>query len=135
MQGNPSAVTVAVPSISAVRSKPGFELLKALHERVCMPLADPHRQPHAFYAGLRLVAIDGSNFETPDETANAAVFGYPGSRTGHAAYPKAQCAVLVECATHAIIGANFGPYRTAEWDICQPLLSRLTPQMLCVADR
>lgn len=135
MQGNPSALTVTKSSISAARSKLGFEPLKALHERVCMPLADPHRQPHAFYAGLRLVAIDGSNFEIPDEAANAAVFGYPGSRTGHAAYPQAQCAVLVECATHAIIGANLGPYRTAEWDICQPLLSRLTPQMLCLADR
>ncbi|UUZ71707.1 hypothetical protein LP415_23275 [Polaromonas sp. P1(28)-8] len=49
----------------------------------------------------------------------------PGSRTGHAAYPQAQCAVLVECATHAIIGASLGPYRSAEWDICKPLLARL----------
>lgn len=33
--------------------------------------------------------------------------------------------VLVECATHAILGANLGPYRAAEWDICKPLLARL----------
>ena len=85
MQGNPSADTVTKSSISAARSRLGFEPLKALHEHVCLPLADPHRQPHAFYAGLRLVAIDGSNFEIPDETANAAVFGYLGSRNGHAA--------------------------------------------------
>ena len=26
--------------------------------------------------------IDGSNFEMPDEAANAQSFGYPGSRTG-----------------------------------------------------
>jgi len=135
MQGSRAAATVTKSAISAARSKLGYAPLKALHERACLPLADPVKQPHAFYAGLRLVAIDGSNFEIPDEEANAAAFGYPGSRTGHAAYPQAQCAVLVECATHAIIGANLGPYRTAEWDICQPLLSRLTPQMLCLADR
>jgi len=135
MQGSRAAATVAKSAISAARGKLGYAPLKALHEHACLPLADPVKQPHAFYAGLRLVAIDGSNFEIPDEQANAAAFGYPGSRTGHAAYPQARCAVLVECATHAIIGANLGPYRTAEWDICQPLLSRLTPQMLCLADR
>jgi hypothetical protein len=100
-----------------------------------VPLANARAQPHAFYAGLRLVAIDGSNFDLPDESENAAAFGYPGSRTGHAAYPQAQCAVLVECATHAILGANLGPYRAPEWEICKPLLARLTPGMLCLADR
>jgi hypothetical protein len=98
-------------------------------------LAEAPAQPEAFYCGLRLVAIDGSNFELPDEAGNVAEFGYPGSRTGQAGYPQAQCAVLVECATHAIIGANLGPYRTGEWDICKPLLARLKPGMLCLADR
>jgi hypothetical protein len=135
MQGSAAVPTVAKSSISAARSKIGCEPLRALHERACVPLANTRDQPHAFYAGLRLVAIDGSNFEVPDEADNASEFGYPGSRTGHAAYPQAQCGVLVECATHAIIGANLGPYRAAEWDICQPLLARLSSDMLCLADR
>ena len=109
MQGSTAVPTLAKSSISAVRSKIGCAPLQALHQRACVPLANPVDHPHAFYAGFRLVAIDGSNFEVPDEAANAAAFGYPGSRTGHAAYPQAQCAVLVECTTHAIIGANFGP--------------------------
>lgn len=135
MQGSQAAATVTKTAISAARRRLGHAPLKTLHERACVPLAAPVKQPHAFYAGLRLVAIDGSNFEIPDEKANATAFGYPGSRTGRAAYPQAQCAVLVECATHAILAANLGPYRTAEWDICEPLLPRLTPQMLCLADR
>ena len=135
MQGSRAVATVAKSLISAARGKIGCAPLQALHERAGVPLADANKQPHAFYAGLRLVAIDASNFEIPDEAANAAEFGYPGSRTGHAAYPQAQCAVLAECATHAIIGANLGPYRAAEWDICKPLLSRLAPDMLCLADR
>ncbi|MFN7345746.1 MAG: IS4 family transposase, partial [Betaproteobacteria bacterium] len=32
-------------------------------------------------------------------------------------------------------GANLGPYRASEWEICRPLLKRLTPGMLCLADR
>jgi len=126
---------VAKSSISAARNKLGYAPLQSLHELACTPLADPLKQPEAFYAGLRLVAMDGSNFEIPAEPENIKEFGYPGSRTGHAAYPQAQCAVLVECATHAILGANLGPYRAAEWDVCQPLLSRLKPGMLCLADR
>jgi len=135
MQASRAVPTVAKSSISAARNKIGVASLRALQQQACVPLADASAQPHAFYAGLRLVAIDGSNFEIPDEAANAVEFGYPGSRTGHAAYPQAQCAVLVECATHAILGANLGAYRTSEWDICKPLLSQLSADMLCLADR
>lgn len=127
--------TVAKSSLSAARSKLGVAPLKALHAQACVPLADPQRQPDAFYAGLRLVAIDGSNFELADEAANAQAFGYPGSRTGHACYPQAQCAVLVECATHAILGASLDTYRSAEWAVCEPLLEHMDASMLCMADR
>ena len=126
---------VGKASISALRTRIGHEPLRDLVQRCCVPLANVHTHPEAFYAGLRLVAMDGSNFELPDQTDNATAFGYPGSRTGHAGYPQAQCAVLVECASHGILAANLGPYRAGEWEICQPLLSRLTPDMLCLADR
>ncbi|MDE2627932.1 MAG: IS4 family transposase [Burkholderiales bacterium] len=125
-------------SISALRSRIGAAPLSELVRRCCIPLAQQRTHPQAFYAGRRLVAIDGSCFELPDEADNAATFGYPGSRTslaGHAGYPQARCAILVECATHAILGANLGPYRSGEWELCAPLLARLAPGMLCMADR
>ena len=126
---------VAKSSISSLRSRIGAAPLRELVLRCCVPMADPKSHPEAFYRGLRLVAIDGSNFELPDEADNEAQFGRPGSRTGQAGYPQAQCAVLVECVTHAVFGANLGPYRASEWEICQPLLSQLEPGMLCLADR
>ena len=91
--------------------------------------------PQAFYRGLRVMAIDGSNFEVPDEPGNIAAFGYPGSRTGGAGYPQAQGAILVECATHAIVAANIGGYRDSEWTVCNPLLAKLNASTLCLADR
>lgn len=129
---------VGKSSISGLRTRIGAAPLADLVRRCCVPLAQARTHPDAFYAGLRLVAIDGSSFELPDEADNAAAFGYPGSRTsvsGHAGYPQARCVVLVECATHAILGANLGPYRTGEWELCVPLLPRLGPGMLCMADR
>lgn len=129
---------VSKSSISALRSRIGAAPLGDLVRRCCVPLADARQHPQAFYAGLRLVAIDGSCFELPDEADNAATFGYPGSRSslaGHAGYPQARCVVLVECATHVIMGANLGAYRSGEWELCVPLLAQLGPGMLCMADR
>jgi hypothetical protein len=140
-QGLAWAADAAVPtrvskaSISVARSKIGAGPLRELVQRCCAPMADARFHPEAFYRGLRLVAIDGSNFELPDEADNAAHFGRPGSRTGVAGYPQAQCAVLVECITHAILAANLGPYRVGEWEVCKPLLASLHPGMLCMADR
>ncbi len=135
MQGDPAGPRVAKSSISALRGKIGAAPLQALQQRACVPLAQAKRHPEAFYAGLRVVAIDGSNLDVPDEAENVAAFGYPGSRAGHAGYPQARCAILVECATHAIIAANLGAYRASEWAICTPLLAALGPGMLCLADR
>ena len=127
--------SIKVSSISAARSRLPWQMFKALQERACRPMAVAASCPDAFYRGLRLMAMDGSNFEVPDEPENIAAFGYPGSRTGVAGYPQAQCAVLVECATHAIVGANIGAYRDAEWTVCKPLLAHLDASMLCMADR
>ena len=135
MQGHDAAVTIAKSSLSEMRGKIGSAPLQSLVARACRPLADATRHPDAFYAGLRLVALDGSNLEVADEPDNINACGYPGSRTGHAGYPQAQCAVLVECASHAIIAATLGAYRSSEWAMCNPLLASLGAGMLCLADR
>ena len=126
---------VSKSSISELRSKIGAAPVRELVQRCCVPLADAEQHPQGFFRGLRLVAMDGSHFELPDEADNVSQFGRPGSRTGVAGYPQAQCVVLVECLTHAILGANLGAYRASEWEIAQPLLARLQPDMLCLADR
>lgn len=72
---SPTPAAVAKSSISELRSKIGCAPLRALMARACVPLASPDKHPAAFYAGLRLVAIDGSNFEVPDEEDNVKRFG------------------------------------------------------------
>lgn len=133
--GSQPAPSLAKSGISARRSRIGWEPLRDLMNSHCLPLANAQAHPDAFYNGLRLVALDGSNFELPDEKANVQAFGRPGSRTGHSGYPQAQCAVLSECGSHAVLGANIGPYRAVEWELCEPLLGKLNSTMLCLADR
>ncbi len=126
---------VSKSSISALRTRTGSAPVRDLIRACCLPMADPRRQPQAFYRGLRLMAIDGSRIELADEADVVQAFGRPGSRTGQAGYPQAQCVVLAECATHAIVAAELGPYRGDEWALCQWLLGALEPGMLLLADR
>ncbi|MEP6933643.1 MAG: transposase domain-containing protein [Nitrospirota bacterium] len=85
----PPRITAA--SISVARSRLSWPVFTRLQEVACLPLAGARTGPQAFYGGLRLMAIDGSNIEVPDEADNVKVFGYPGSRTGVAGYPQAHC--------------------------------------------
>ncbi len=133
--GAPQPSGVSKVAISLLRSRIGAQPLADLVRRCCVPLADVRIHPEAFYRGLRLVGIDGSTFELADEPEIEQVFGRPGGRQGRAGYPQARCVVLAECATHAMLGANLGEYRSGEWALCKPLLASLKPGMLCLADR
>lgn len=133
--GAPQPAGVSKVAISLLRSRIGAQPLADLVQRCCVPLAEEATHPSAFYRGLRLVAFDGSSFELADDPQIEEAFGRPGGRQGPAGYPQARCIVLAECATHAILGANLGPYGSGEWALCQPLLATLEPGMLCLADR
>ncbi|WP_211709230.1 IS4 family transposase, partial [Paraburkholderia aspalathi] len=135
LQGGATSSTVNKASITEARTKIGAAVLRDLQVQCCPALATTEQHPDSFYAGLRLVAMDGSSFDVPDEQANADTFGYPEGGRGPAGYPKAQCAVLVECGTHAILAGNIGAYRDAEWALCESLLPTLNSTMLCMADR
>ncbi len=135
VHGGKSVKTIVKSAISTARTRLGSAPLKSLHERACLPLCTPKAQPHAFYAGLRLVAIDGSFFDIPDEPANVQRYGRHGAAGGPAAYPQARCVLLAECASHAIIDAHLGASTQSETALAQPLLERLKPGMLCLADR
>jgi hypothetical protein len=133
--GAPQPAGVSKVAISLLRSRIGAQPLADLVPRCCLPLADARIHPGAFYRGLRLVGIDGSTFELPDEPDLDQAFGRPGGRQGRAGYPQARCVVLAECATHAILGANLGEYRSGEWELSKPLLTSLKAGMLCMVDR
>jgi Insertion element 4 transposase N-terminal/Transposase DDE domain len=135
VHGGVAPRTVVKSAISTARTRLGSAPLKTLHARACTPLASPKAQPHAFYRALRLVAIDGSVFDVPDEAANAQHFGRHTTAGRPGAYPQARCVLLAECATHAIIDAQLGASTQSENALAQSVLERLQPDMLCLADR
>ena len=126
------------PSKSAIfqaRVRLGFEPLKALFERVAVPLATA-ATPGAWLAGRRVVAIDGTCLDVADTAANATFFGRPGVAKGEkAAFPLARVVAVAECGTHAIFDAVIGAYNVSEVELARDVVERLRPGMLLLADR
>lgn len=122
-------------AISHARDRLGAEPMARLFERVAEPLAQADT-PGSWLAGRRLVAIDGTCLDLADTPANETHFGRPGVMKGErAAFPQARVVALAECGTHAMFDAQIGPYSISENATSGPLLARLVPGMLCLADR
>jgi hypothetical protein len=62
-------------------------------------------------------------------------FGYPGASRGSAAFPQLRFVALVECGTHVLCHAQFGPYAHSEVALARKVLPYLDASMLLLADR
>lgn len=134
-RGASAGVQASKAGLSQARSRLGAETLRRLADRVLAPVA-PADLAGAWYRGFRVMALDGSCLDVPDEKANAAYFGYPGSSRGQSAFPKARLLGLVECGTHVVTAAEIGPYSDSERTLAARLLpEKLGPDMLVLADR
>ena len=128
----------SLPSKSAIfqaRVRLGSQPLAALFDRVAAPLGGDGT-PGVWLAGRRLVAVDGTCLDVADTTVNAEFFSRPGVNKGEqAAFPQARVVALAECGTHAVFAAQVGAYSQSEATLTRPLLDRLSPGMLLLADR
>ena len=130
--------TYTPPSKSAIfqaRARLGAQPLAALFQRVAKPIGGA-QTPGVWLAGRRLVAIDGMCLDVADTTVNDEHFGRPGVTKGEqAAFPQARVVALAECGTHVVFAAQIGTYSQSEAALTEPLLGRLEPGMLLLADR
>ena len=124
-------------AITQARARLGSKPLKELFARVAAPTATTKGSVGSFWRGLRLVAIDGTVLDLPDTAANEEHFGRPGTRRGEmrGAFPQARVVALVECGTHAMLGAEVGPCTTGETTLARELFKLLSAGMLLLVDR
>ena len=84
------------------------------------------------WTGGAMQFIYGTGIDTPDTEANAVEFG----RAGGAGHPQLRLLTLLECGTHALLGAVFDGYdRASELALARRLVDRLGAGMLLLADR
>ena len=76
-------------------------------------IAQPQQMPGAFFGRYRLMAIDGTVFNTPDTLANAAAFGRSRNQYGSGAYPQVRCVLLARAQQR---GHALGALQAGIWE-------------------
>ncbi len=120
--------------ISGRRQELGSQCLQALMHERCQLIAQPSSMPSAFFGRYRLMAIDGSVFNTPDTPANTLAFGRSSNQYGPGAYPQVRCVLLAECGSHGVVGLEMGRYDVSEVHGAHRLLEQVGPEMLVMVD-
>jgi hypothetical protein len=114
-----------------------WDVFEAILDEALAPLADPALQPQAFYAGLRLVGIDGTQFSLSNTPRILGTMTKAASRRFEAAFAKLGCAVLIELGTHAPLAAAISAPDLAESEavLASQLFARLPAESLLLGDR
>jgi len=121
-------------SISQARIRLGWEPVRQLHDEVVRPIAAAGTRG-AWFHHWRIVSLDGSTLDVPDEAGNRAAFGKQACARGTSAFPTIRFLSLVENGTHVLFGTRMGPYAMGELSLAEEVLPQLKPGMLCLADR
>lgn len=124
----------AKSSISAARTRLGWEPLKQVHDQMVGPIAHPETRG-AWYGPWRVVSLDSSTLAVPDTAANARAFGLPGASRGKSGFPQVRFVSVVENGTHVLFGTAVGAYREGEVTLAEEVVPQLQAGMLCLADR
>lgn len=132
--GSASVKGLNKSSVSRGRERLGWEPFAFLFDS-CKPIATAATKG-AWYAGLRLVVMDGTIFDAADTPENAKHFGYSSNNLGKGAFPQVQATFLVEAGTHVIFGAAIsGEKRESETALAYELLPKLKKGQLLLCDR
>ena len=126
--------TISDAGLSGRRKALGSQCLEALMRERCQVIAQPSSLPSAFFACYRLMAIDGTVFNTADTKANALAFGRSSNQYGPGAYPQVRCVLLAECGSHAVVGLEIDGYAVSEVHGAHRLLEQVGPNMLVLVD-
>ncbi len=120
--------------LSGRRKALGSQCLQAVMQERCQVIAQPSSMPSAFFGRYRLMAIDGTVFNTADTPANAAAFGRSSNQYGPGAYPQVRSILLAECGSHAVVGVEIDRYDVSEVHGAHRLLEEVGPEMLVMVD-
>ena len=125
-----------ISSLSRGRGKLGPAPVRFLFEQVAGPIGE-EGAPGVFCCGLRVVSMDGSTSDVPDEAPNDEHFGRPSNQARDGAFPQVRWLAAAESGTGSLLGASLGPYRDSEQALARDLLETgcFGPGMLVLADR
>jgi len=121
-------------TLCEARKRLGIAPFRLLAHEVVELLATPSTE-HAFYAGMRLMSLDGFVVDLPDTPTNVRAFGLPKGGRTPGAFPQARVLSLCEAGTHVMWRWLIKPIRRGEIRMAPYLLNFLQPNMLLLWDR
>lgn len=122
-------------SMSERRQNLSGKVFSTIMEAVLGVKAREKEHPEAFYRGMRLVAIDGTQFSVTNTPQILHKLSKAATRRMKAAFAKISVAVLVELGVHNPLAAEIGTAGESEMVLAKRLLSRLPGWCLLLGDR
>jgi hypothetical protein len=121
-------------TLCEARKSIGTAPLRLLAEEIIELQGKPDT-PHAFYQGMRLMALDSFILDVPDTQANERAFGRPGSGRAPGAFPQVRVLSLCESGTHVVWRSLIKPHNRGEVPMAHHLVRFLEENMLLLWDR
>jgi hypothetical protein len=110
-------------------------VFEQLMSEALKPKGDRVRHPDAFYHGLRLCGVDGSQFSITNTPQVKKQMRKARSRRGRAAFPKVGVAVMVELGLHNPLAAALGVKGESEMALAKQVLLAQPTKSLLLSDR
>ena len=128
-------IKISDGGLSQRRVAAGVAVFAAVVAASLRPLARLGKHPQAFYRGLRLVAMDGSQFSVSNTPQLLGRLSKAATRRFRAAFAKIPMSLLVELGTHHPLAAEVGMEQEPEWELSHRLVDKIQAGWLVLADR
>ena len=129
-----TGISLSGSSASERRQALPWEVFARILDVALSPLAQAGKHPQAFYHGLRLVAIDGTQFSLVNTPQILRECTKAASRRLKAAFAKLNAVVMLEVGLHHPLAAAIDP-ACSEWALALQLVGKLPARGLLLADR
>jgi hypothetical protein len=90
---------------------------------------------HPTWSGLKLLAVDGVVWRTPDSDENREAFKAPSNQNGEGAFPQVRMVCQMEVTSHMLVASAFDGYKTNEMVLAEQLIETTPDHSLTMFDR
>jgi len=120
-------------ALTQARAKIGVPIMADIYREVVGCLCS-NETPRAFYAGRRLVAVDGFVLNLPDSPENRRAFGRPQNGTSDGAFPQVRIVGFCEVGSHVFFNFLAKPIGCGEATMAKHVYKGLPENSLLLFD-